>query len=65
MAASLRQAINAMCKACIYDPHSGQGNWRQQVTGCTASGLHGATKCPLFDVRPTSRPDTRPSRRKS
>lgn len=46
---SLRQAINAKCCECIYDPISGGGSWREQVTACTSGG------CPLFDVRPTSR----------
>lgn len=45
---SLRAAINAKCKECIYDPLSGLGNWRQQVTGCTAKA------CPLWTVRPLS-----------
>jgi hypothetical protein len=37
----MRQAINAKCKDCIYDPKAG-GTWRQQVEGCTitACGLH-------------------------
>lgn len=46
---SLRQSINAMCCSCLYDPISGEGNWRQQVTLCTSGN------CPLFDVRPTSK----------
>jgi hypothetical protein len=33
---SLRQAINAKCKDCIYDPLSGLGTWREQVARCTA-----------------------------
>ena len=45
---SLRQAINAMCKECIYDPGSGNGTWRQQTDDCTCEG------CPLWDVRPRS-----------
>lgn len=51
---SLRKAINAKCKECIYDPYSGDGNWRQQVTGCTA------ISCPLFAVRPLSKPEKTP-----
>ena len=47
---SLRKAIDAMCKECIYDEHSGLGNWRQQVTACPA------TRCPLHEVRPLSKP---------
>lgn len=46
---SLRAAINAKCRDCIYDPKSGLGNWRQQVEGCTSRS------CPLWPVRPTSR----------
>ena len=45
---SLRSAINAKCKECIYDPIAGGGTWRSQVTECTS------VTCPLFDVRPTS-----------
>jgi len=45
---SLRAAINAKCKECIYDPIGGTGNWRQQVGACTARS------CPLWAVRPTS-----------
>jgi hypothetical protein len=47
---SLRNAINEKCKWCIYDPLSGEGNWRQQVTKCTS------TDCPLYPVRPISKP---------
>ena len=46
---SLRSAINAKCKDCIYDPIAEGGAWRQQVTECSSS------TCPLFDVRPTSK----------
>jgi len=42
----LRQAINAMCRHCIYDQHSGSGTWRQQTAACTSK------TCPLFPVRP-------------
>lgn len=49
---SLRKAINAFCKECIYDQHGGTGTWRQQVEACTSY------KCPLWDVRPIS--DTQP-----
>ena len=45
---SLRDAINAKGKDCIYDPLSGLGAWREQVAGCTA------TDCPLYPVRPTT-----------
>jgi len=42
---SLRKAINAKCKECLYDPYD-KGTWRQQVQACTSP------KCPLFAVRP-------------
>jgi hypothetical protein len=45
---SLRAAINAMCKGCIYDPIAGTGTWRQQTQACTA------IKCALWPVRPLS-----------
>ena len=43
---SLRQAVDAKCKDCIYDPGSGNGGWREQVAGCSSSN------CPLHCVRP-------------
>lgn len=46
--ASLRGAIDAFCKACIYDAIGGNGTWRQQVEACTSR------KCPLYPVRPVS-----------
>ncbi len=46
---SMRGAINAMCKRCLYDPIGGRGSWRQQVEACTV------TDCPLYPLRPTSR----------
>jgi hypothetical protein len=49
---SLREAINNMCRHCIYDCQS-SGNWRQQVEACTSQ------ECPLFAVRPRSRGMTR------
>ena len=45
---SLRAAINAKCKECIYDGDNGSGTWRQQVEACTAHS------CPLYYVRPLS-----------
>jgi hypothetical protein len=39
---SLRKAINAKCKECIYDPIGGNGTWRQQVEQCTSFN------CPLY-----------------
>ena len=43
---SLRAAIDAKCKECIYDPYGGTGTWRQQVAACTSP------TCPLFPIRP-------------
>ena len=42
---SMRDAINAMCKGCIYDEIV-PGTWREQVTACTSPN------CPLFELRP-------------
>lgn len=44
---SMRAAINAFCKGCIYDPHQ-PGTWRQQVEACTS------VRCALFQFRPVS-----------
>ena len=44
---SLRAAVDAMCKGCIYDPGT-NGNWREQVSGCSSSN------CPLHPLRPIS-----------
>jgi hypothetical protein len=44
-APSLRGAINAYCRECIYD-HLGGGTCRQQIIKCTI------LKCPLYPVRP-------------
>jgi len=49
---SLRAAINAKCRECIYDSKD-QGTWRQQVGACTCP------KCPLFPHRPVSIGHTR------
>lgn len=46
MSVSLRAAINAKCKDCIYDPLCGGGTWREQVAQCSAIA------CPLWTVRP-------------
>ena len=43
-----RQAIDRMCRDCIYDPVSGLGTWRQQTAACTAWA------CPLWHWRPVS-----------
>jgi hypothetical protein len=45
---SLRGAIDAFCKHCLYDPGNGNGAWREQIEACTSSS------CPLFQVRPRS-----------
>jgi hypothetical protein len=42
----LRPAVNAFCKACIYDKSAGYGSWRKQVSNCRSFS------CPLFNVRP-------------
>ena len=49
---SLRSAINAMCRNCLYDRISGPGSWRQQIEACTAK------TCPLYNVRPKPAPTT-------
>jgi hypothetical protein len=46
---SLRKAINAKCKECIYDPLGGTGTWKKQVVECTSKS------CPLWPYRPTPR----------
>jgi len=43
---SMRAAINAKCRECIYDPMPGNGTWRQQVEACTSYGY------PLYPLRP-------------
>jgi hypothetical protein len=49
---SMRSAINEKCRDCIYDPLA-PGNWRQQVQACVI------TTCPLWPLRPKSKPRTR------
>jgi hypothetical protein len=44
---SMRAAINAKCRDCIYDTCA-PGNWRQQVQKCAV------TSCPLHAYRPKS-----------
>lgn len=44
---SLRAAINANCRDCVYDPSNG-GTWRQQVENCAVKA------CSLYPVRPVS-----------
>jgi len=43
---SLRAAVNAKCKSCIYDADGGNGTWREQVQACASAN------CPLHAVRP-------------
>jgi len=43
---SLRRAIDAKCKDCLYDPLSGGGKWREQVAQCSS------VNCPLWPIRP-------------
>lgn len=45
---SRKQAIEQMCKQCIYDPGQ-SGTWRQQTEACVSS------PCPLFKYRPRAR----------
>ena len=45
---SLRTAIDAMCRSCIYDAESGNGTWREQVQQCSSGN------CALHPVRPLS-----------
>jgi hypothetical protein len=49
-----QQAIDAHCKACTYDPHCGEGNWRQQVEACDI------VSCNLWPYRPVSKPNPVP-----
>jgi len=44
---SLRQAVNWMCKDCIYDSHE-VGTWKHQTQACTTKS------CPLWYFRPKS-----------
>ena len=41
---SLRSAVDAHCRRCIYDPFA-EGTWRKQVADCTGPD------CPLFEFR--------------
>ena len=52
---SLRKAIDAKCKDCIFDEKSGLGTWRQQTTACTS------VDCSLYPVRPISKPKKAPT----
>lgn len=42
---TLRAAVNAHCKGCIYDPLAG-GTWLQQIDSCEI------TKCEMYEWRP-------------
>jgi len=42
---SLRAAINAKCRECIYDP-AAPGTWREQVAQCSV------IRCALWPIRP-------------
>jgi hypothetical protein len=44
---SMRSAINAKCRGCVYDPLAG-GTWREQVEACTCR------TCPLWGHRPVT-----------
>lgn len=48
---SMREAIDAMCKDCGFDPLA-RGNWRLQVSACSVPS------CPPFELRPLSRSPT-------
>ena len=50
MTGSRKAAMDAMCKACIYDPIGGPGTWRQQVEACTFQ------KCANYELRPLPHP---------
>ena len=45
MSVSLRKAIDAKCKDCIYDPQCGGGTWREQIAQCSS------VCCPLWPIR--------------
>lgn len=45
---SLRSAINAACRECLFDPKE-EGGWREQIEACTSF------RCPLYPVRPIPR----------
>ena len=46
---SMRDAINAKCKECLYDPIAHMGTWKEQVAECSSPA------CPLFELRPMPR----------
>ena len=50
---SLRKRIDLMCRSCIYDEKA-PGNWRQQTMACQCD------YCPLWAVRPVSKPHGKP-----
>jgi len=55
---SLRRRIDAHCRDCVYDPHSGGGTWREQVAQCTVP------VCALWPIRaaPCAGPYANPPR---
>jgi hypothetical protein len=48
--AGLKGKIIAKCIDCSVDP-ADKGNWRQQVMACNCPA------CPLYEIRPISRPE--------
>jgi hypothetical protein len=46
---SLRAAIDAFCRWCIYDPSPGEGTCAEQIRRCESRD------CPLWPVRPGAR----------
>ena len=48
---SLRNAIDGMCKQCLYDERA-KGGWRQQIEACTMP------TCNLYNLRPLPRKRT-------
>ena len=55
---SLRAAIDAHCRSCIYDDKCGGGTWREQVAQCSA------VACALWPIRaaPAAGPFANPPR---
>lgn len=45
---SLRKAVNAQCRECLYDPVQ-RGAWREQIAACASAN------CSLHPVRPVPR----------
>ena len=51
---SRKQAIDQMCKQCIYDGSAGGGSWRKQAEDCPSDGIKTKHICPLWDYRPVT-----------